>query len=283
MKYEKSTTLPIKCHLLLLFFISVTIKDLNVVALRNGYRIFLKHVCTFVIRQYINTICSGGDLGSCKAALPTAGERGWRAKYQKYAAYLKSWRPSSQRRWVQLVVSYCSNIPSTWQRHQVLSNLPVFCSAKVLYTVCVCMCVDLQCFPTNTVNMHVCRSRDGLGRSRLLRRNRRRVFLESLVGDVRNAVMEGDGEMERQERSASSQTSMMLMDGTEGWNCSRQTKTAIHILFCFPAMIKNSRFSKWKHRSCDSNRVLWWMRIQEYSSIFKILLILISLKNKFRY
>lgn len=42
------------------------------------------------------------------------------------------------------------------------------------------------------------------------------MFLESLVGDVRYAVMEGDGEMERQERSASSQTSMMLMDGTEG-------------------------------------------------------------------
>lgn len=74
MKYEKSTTLPIKCHLFI--FISVTIKDLNVVALRNGYRIFLKHVYTFVIGQYINTICSGGDLGSCKAALPTAGEGG---------------------------------------------------------------------------------------------------------------------------------------------------------------------------------------------------------------
>lgn len=122
-------------------FISVTIKDLNVVALRNGYRIFLKHVYTFVIGRYINTICSGGDLGSCKAALPIAGEGGWRAKYQKYGAYLKSRRPSSQRRWVQMVVSYCSNIPSTWQRHQVLSNLQVFCSAKVLYTGCVCVCV----------------------------------------------------------------------------------------------------------------------------------------------
>lgn len=46
------------------------------VALRNGYRIFLKHVCTFVIGRYINTICSGGDLGSCKAALSIAGEEG---------------------------------------------------------------------------------------------------------------------------------------------------------------------------------------------------------------
>lgn len=123
-----------------IYLFSVTIKDLNVVALRNGYRIFLKHIYTFVIRRYINTVCSGGDLGSWKAALPIAGERGWRAKYQKYAAYLKSWRPSSQWRWVRMVVSYCSNIPSTWQRHQVLSNLQVFCSAKVLYTVCVCVC-----------------------------------------------------------------------------------------------------------------------------------------------
>lgn len=97
-----------------------------------------------------------------------------------------------------MVVSYCSNIPSTWQRHQVLSNLQVFCSAKVLYTDCVCVCVDLQCFPTNTVNMHVRLSEDSLGRPCLLRRSRRRVFLESLVGDVRYAVMEGDGGTERQ-------------------------------------------------------------------------------------